>query len=180
MVSTDSRGLLLTSTSFAVFFSFRSRRIKPSPYGSWDLLLKRIDAIDHDNIALIALSSTDGSDLLMAGNENPSIEQPEIWALIERLEGIQCNCTVLVDLAFYVQQWDPGAKAITENLRVSSREIEWNVERLKRTALTGTFEIIFPAYAQHAIETYYSMACQVLNLYKKAKLPGLAALQRAL
>ncbi len=90
------------------------------------------------------------------------------------------NCAVLVDLAFYVQQWYPEASVVAEQLRLNAREIQWHVGRLKSAAQTGKLEIFFSDYAQPAITTYYLMTQRVLALYETYHLPGLADLQRAI
>lgn len=87
---------------------------------------------------------------------------------------------MLIDLAFYVQQWYPEALAVTEQLRLSAREIEWHVGRLKSAAQTGKLENSILMNAQRVAVTYYLMTQRLLTLYERGNFPMLAELQKAL
>lgn len=96
------------------------------------------------------------------------------------MEVLKANCEVLIDLAFYVQKWYPEALAVTEQLRLSAREIEWHVERLKGAERIGKLKSAFAMYAQPAVGTYYLMTRRLLALYEQGHLPMLADLQKSL
>ena len=54
------------------------------------------------------------------------LNQPQLWRLIGGLEGLEVlekNSEVLIDLAFYLQQWYPEALVIAERLRLDAREL---------------------------------------------------------
>ena len=93
---------------------------------------------------------------------------------------MKANCEVLIDLAFYIQQWYPEALVVAENLRLNAREIEWHVGRLRSAEKTGKLESAFPMYAQRAVATYYLMTRQVLALYEQGNHSMLVELQKAL
>jgi hypothetical protein len=99
---------------------------------------------------------------------------------LKGLEVLEANCAVLVDLAFYVQQWYPEALVVAEQLRLSARDIEWHVGRLKSAQQTGKLESAFTMYAQPAVATYYLMTRRVLALYEERNLAMLADLRNAL
>jgi hypothetical protein len=99
---------------------------------------------------------------------------------LDGLEVLETNSEVLIDLAFYVQQWHPEALVIAERLRLDARELKWHVARLKGAARTGNLEISFPFYAQRAAVTYYLMTRRVLGLYEAGNFSMLADLQKAL
>ena len=99
---------------------------------------------------------------------------------MEGLEELEKNCQVLVELAAYLQRWYPEAVVVAEQLRLSAREIEWHVGRLKGAAQTGNLQAAFGDYAQRAVTTYYFMTRHVLELYDRAGFAGLAELQSAL
>ncbi len=106
-----------------------------------------------------------------------------MWKLIGGLEGLEVlerNSEVLIDLAFYVQQWYPEALPIAERLRLDARELKWHVARLKGAAQKGNLQVSFPFYAQRAVVTYYLMTRRLLSLYEAANFSMLADLQRAL
>jgi hypothetical protein len=159
------------------------RRSQNSSQENWERLLKRLTAVDRSSIAEVALDIVDESGLRRKDEASAVLEPSEIWKLIgglEGLEALEANCTVLVDLAFYVQQWYPEAVVVAEKLRLSAREIEWHVGRLKSAQQTGKLENAFTMYAQPAVATYYLMTRQVLALYEEGNLAMLADLRKAL
>ncbi len=112
-----------------------------------------------------------------------TLEPAQIWKLVGGLEGLEvleANCTVLIDLAFYVQLWYPEALVVAEQLRLSAREIEWHVGRLKGAQKTGKLESAFAMYAQPAVATYYLMTRQILALYEQGSIAMLTELRDVL
>jgi hypothetical protein len=99
---------------------------------------------------------------------------------LEGLEILERNSDVLIDLAFYVQQWYPEAVAVAERLRLDARELKWHVARLRGAEQKGNLQISFPFYAQRAVVTYYVMTRRLLSLYEAGSFSMLADLQRAL
>ena len=99
---------------------------------------------------------------------------------MEGIDIMEANCTVLVDLVFYVQQWYPEALVIAEQLRLNAREVEWHIGRIRAAAKSGRSQAATAEYLQQAVSIYYRMTCEVLALYEQASLPGLADLQRAI
>jgi hypothetical protein len=170
--------LAALSTAGASYY-LRYRRRRRFPYGNWESLLERLSTVNR-NIALIARDHLNESGQWRIAED---LNATQIWSLIGGLEGLETmerNCPVLVDLAFYVQQWYPEACIVAEQLRLNAREIEWHVGRLRGAGQTGKLGTSFPDYAPRAITTYYLMTRRVLALYETCNLPGLADLQRAL
>jgi hypothetical protein len=164
----------------AGYYYFRSRRSSPA---SWEELFAGLTWIDRNNIAQVALDLIDESGKPKGGNDAASLEPSQLWKLIGGLEGLEVlerNSEVLINLAFYVQQWYPEALAIAERLRLDARELKWHVARLKGAAKTGNLQVSFPFYAQRAVVTYYLMTRRVLSLYEAGNFSMLAELQRAL
>lgn len=163
--------------------AYYSRRARRTSTGSWKQLLGRLTAMDRDGVAQVALDYADESGKRRADDSYPELESPQIWRLIGGLEGLDAlekNTAVLVDLAFYIQQWYPEAVVLAEELRLNAREVQWHVERLRGAAQMGNIESSFAAYAQPAIAKYYFMTRQVLALYERGNLPMLIELQRAI
>jgi hypothetical protein len=171
--------LLVLATVFVVY----SRRARKTSHGTWNDLLKRLKLLDRDNIAKIALDVIQEPGGREGEETEVELDPEEIWPLIGGLEGLEVlehNCSVLVDMAFYVQKWHPEAVVLAEQLRLNAREITWHVERLKGARNTGNLRSAFPDYAQRAVATYYLMTQSLLALYEQSKLPEFADLQRAI
>lgn len=174
--------LVAVGTTVAYYY-LRDRQRRRLPYGSWESLLSRLSTVDRDKIALISKTLLNESEPGRMAEGDSALNATQIWSLMDGLKGLEVmerNCAVLVDLAFYVQQWYPEASVVAEQLRLNAREVAWNVGRLKGAAQTGKLEIFFPDYARPAITTYYLMTRRVLALYERYNLPGLGDLQRAI
>lgn len=159
------------------------RRAHKSSQRDWERLLTRLTAVDRNSIQEVALDIIDESGQQRRDEDSAALESSQIWKLVGGLEGLEvleANCAVLIDLAFYVQQWYPEALVDAEQLRLSAREVEWHVQRLKGAQKTGKLESAIPMYAQRAVATYYLMTRRVLSLYEKGNLAMLADLQKAL
>jgi hypothetical protein len=159
------------------------RRAQRSSQRDWRQILTRLTIVDRSSIAEVALDIIDESGQQRKDEGRAALEPSEIWKLLGGLEGLdvlEANCAVLIDLAFYVQQWYPEALAVTEQLRLSAREIEWHVGRLKSAQQTGKLDSAFAMYAQPAAAAYYLMTRRVLALYKDGNLAMLADLRQAL
>jgi hypothetical protein len=150
---------------------------------TWEELFGKLIWIDRNNIAQVALDLVDESGQPRQAVDVEGLEPSQIWKLIGGLDGLEVletNSEVLIDLAFYVQQWHPEALVIAERLRLDARELKWHVARLKGAARTGNLEISFPFYAQRAVATYYLMTRRVLDLYEAGNFSMLADLQKTL
>jgi hypothetical protein len=164
-------------------YYFRYRRASKFPYGNFEVLLKKLVTVDHDKIAMIARDFVDESGHRRTDEDDLDLDPSQIYPLVGGLQGLEVlekNCAVLIDLAFYVQQWYPEALGVAEQLRLHAREIEWHVDRLKRAEKIGKLESSFADNAQRVIATYYVMTRHVLALYEHFNIPGNIELQRAL
>lgn len=156
---------------------------KRTSASTWEDLVKRLNPVDHNKIALIAMDILESDGGCQPEELRLNLEPSSIWVLIGGLKGVEAleaNCDVLVDLACYLQLWYPEALAIAEQLRLSSRELRWHLGRLRGAARTGNLQSAFPEYAQRAVMIYYLMTRQVLMLYEAAAAPGLSVLHKAL
>jgi hypothetical protein len=172
---------LASIVGVGTYYYLRNRRRKLYPYGKWDDLLKRLAPLDHQSLERIAEDPTALSALDIEHVE--TMDPQDLWRLLGGMHGIEVmekNCSVLVDLVFYVQQWYPEALLIAEQLRLNAREVEWHIGRLKATAKSGRPPAAAAEYLQQAVAIYYHMTREVLALYEQANLPGLDDLQRAL
>lgn len=174
-------GIFLSVLLFvAGYFYFRSRKARAA---NWEDLFVKLAWIDRDNIAQVALDLVDVNGQPKMDEDAASLEPSQLWNLIGGLDGLEVlerNSEVLIDLAFYVQQWYPEALPIAERLRMDARELKWHVARLRGAAEKGNLQISFPFYAQRAVVKYYVMTRRLLSLYEAANLSTLADLQRAL
>jgi hypothetical protein len=171
---------VLALIAIAMYYYHRSQN---SSEKNWERLLKRLTAVDRSSIAEVALDIIDESGQRRKDEASAVLDSSQISKLVGGLEGLEAmeaNCAVLVDLAFYVQQWYPEAIVVAEKLRLSAREIEWHVGRLKSAQQTGKLEGAFTMYAQPAVATYYLMTRQVIALYEEGNLAMLADLRSTL
>ena len=169
--------------SLIAIAAYYYRRARNSTQNDWDGLLNRLTRVDRSSIAEVALDVIDESGLPRKDQGSAILEPPEIWKLLGGMDGIEAleaNCAVLIDLAFYLQQRYPEALVVAEQLRLSAREIEWQVGRLRGAAETGKLAGAFPMYGQRAAAAYYLMTQRLLDLYQQGDPPKLAALQKAL
>jgi hypothetical protein len=158
-------------------------RGRPSPQVSWEELVKKLTWIDRNTIAQVALDLVYESGAPKESADAPHLEAAQLWSLIGGLQGLEVlekNSDVLIELAFYLQQWYPEAVVIAERLRLDARELKWHVARLRGAAQTGNLQISFPFYAQRVVVTYYFMTRRLLDLYQAVNFSMLAKLQEAL
>jgi hypothetical protein len=161
------------------YYYVRRRSKQPT----WEDLFAKLTSTDRNSIAQVALELVDESGQRRVLDDEETIEPSDLWTLIGGLEGLEVlerNSEVLIELAFYVQQWYPGAVVIAERLRMDAQELKWHVARLRGAAKTGNLQVSFPFYAQRAVVAYYLMTRRVLNLYEAGRFAMLADLQRAL
>ncbi len=176
-----SIGLFVTALILiAGFYYFRSRRSSPA---SWEELLGKLTWVDRNNIAEVALDLVDESGQPRVSDDAGNLDPSQVWKLTGGLQGLETlerNSEVLIDLAFYVQQWYPEAVVIAERLRLDARELKWHVERLKGAAQKGNLQVSFAFYGQRAVVSYYRMTRRLLSLYEAGNFAMLADLQKAL
>jgi hypothetical protein len=171
---------VITLVLIAGYYYFRNRRTSPA---SWEELLAKLTWIDRNSIAEVALNLVDESGQPKVADDAGSLDPSLVWRLTGGLKGLEVmerNSEVLIDLAFYVQQWYPEALVIAERLRLDARELKWHVERLKGAAQKGNLQISFAFYGQRAVVSYYRMTRSVLSLYEACNFSMLAELQKAL
>jgi hypothetical protein len=159
-------------------------RARKSSRSTWESLLKRLVFVDRNAIAEIALDVVNEEGSKRRDDNSAILKPSEIWTLIGGWDGVdalEANSIVLIDLAFYVQQWYPEkALVVAEHLRLSARELEWHVQRLRAAAKSGKLETSILMNAQRAAVTYFLMTRHVLSLYENGNLPMLSDLQQAL
>ena len=171
---------LILLLGLTVFYFLRLRRTSEA---TWDELMTRLAFVDRNGIERIALDAIDESGRRRQDEDAMLLESDEIWKLIGGMKGIEAlerNSQVLIDMAAHVQKWYPEALVTAEDLRLSAREIEWHVGRLRAGAGNGNLELSFGSYAQSAVATYYLMTRQLLALYESGNFPMLGDLQKAL
>lgn len=146
----------------------------------WHQLFGRLVLVDRYKVERVALSLLEPESPL-ASEEDLAPE--EIWDLLGGLEGLEIlrrNCSVLVELACFVQVTYPEALVVAEQLRLNAREIQWHVDRLCASSRVESLHASFPHYAQRVAATYYGMTQTLLGLSRVAGSPMYAELQAAL
>ena len=156
------------------YYISRARRASRN---AWTILLGRLQQLDREKVAAVAL------DLLEEHELQNQLDPNAIFEMIGGMNGLDAveqNCDVLIDLAAYVQRWYPDALQLAEELRLNAREIKWHIGRLQGASKTGHMQEQFPQYAQRAVATYYLMTRSLLVLYEGVQLPEFAELQQAI
>ena len=169
--------------AFLVLIALRVyRRSHRAAHADWDELLGRLTAVDRTSIAEVALDLVDESGAPRRDVASPVLASETIWQKVGGMEGLEIlerNCSVLIDLACYVQRWYPEGVVVAEQLRVSAREIEWHIGRLRSAKETGKLETAFSMYAPRAVATYYLMTQKLLALYEKGSVDLFSELEKA-
>jgi hypothetical protein len=164
----------------AAYYHSRSRK---RTQNTWQQLLARLVAVDRESLQQIAFDAIDASGQPRTDDGAKELKPEEIWRLIGGLKGLEIleqNSLVLIDIAFYLQQWYPEALIVAGELRVKAREIEWHVGRLRAAARTNELEGGFANDAQNTAAAYYLMTRRLLSLYETGRFPMLADIHRAL
>jgi hypothetical protein len=172
--------ILLGSAAGYGYYYRRSRRTSQD---AWEKIVARLTIVDRESIQQIAFDVIDESGRPRTDDRAKELGPEEIWRLVGGLKGLEVlekNSLVLIDMAFYLQQWYPEALMTAEDLRLKAREIEWNISRLRAAANTGTLEGWFANYAQNTVAAYYVMTRRLLSLNETGGLPMLAEVQKAL
>ena len=174
--------VLILAAILAITAIRASRRSHNTSQADWQELIGRLAAVNRGFIAEVALDLVDESGAPRR-DSSAVLESSQLWEKIGGMAGLEVlkrNSAVLIDLACYVQQWYPEAVAVAEQLRLSAREIEWHVARLRSAQQTGKLETAFSMYAPRAVATYYLMTRKVLALYEQGSLNLLSDLEKAI
>ena len=166
--------------ALVVLNQLRTRRLAKQ---SWEELLGRLIITDPYKIKRVASSLLEAENSPCSQDSQDELDPEEIWDLLGGLEGLETlanNCSVLVELACYVQQTYPEALVVAEQLRLNAREVNWHVSRLLTSSRVETLHASFPHYAQRAAATYFQMTLTLLALSRASGFPGHADLQAAL
>ncbi|MGC2403179.1 MAG: hypothetical protein WA510_25545 [Acidobacteriaceae bacterium] len=165
--------------SIAAYYLLHSRRRELR----WEKLIANLTWIDRNSIAEIALDLVDEFGQPRATGNAGTMEPSKMWKLIGGLEGLavlERNSELLIDLAFYLQQWYPEAVILAERLRLDARQLKWHLGRLNGAAARGNLQVSFSFYAQRAVVNYYVMTQRLLLLHETGRFPMLGDLRKAL
>jgi hypothetical protein len=174
-------GIFLVLLVSAAAYGYSYRRSHRTPETTWEQLLARLKAVDRESLQQIAFDAIDASGQPRTDDGAKELKPAEIWRLIGGLKGLEIleqNSLVLIDIAFYLQQWYPEALIAAEELRVKAREIEWHVGRLRAAARTNELEGGLANDAQNTVAAYYLMTRRLLSLYETGRFPILADIHR--
>lgn len=89
------------------------------------------------------------------------------WDLVGGLEGLRImenNADVLIDMAFYLQQWSTEAIEVTEHLRLSAQDIRREIHELKRSLRRNESDVLIPLRIQRVAGAYYLMTRRIIAL----------------
>lgn len=95
------------------------------------------------------------------------IEPSLTWTLLGGLEGLKVlekNAGVLIDIAYFLQQWSTEAVEVTEHLRLSAQDIRREIHWLKRSLHRRGSDVSVPLRLQRIAGSYYLMTRRVIAL----------------
>lgn len=178
--------LLVAGAVFAVLVAvavyYLWQRVQTSKR-SWEQLMASLIAVDRDGITAVALDAIEPTGRRRTDELARELKPDQIWKLLGGLDGVEVlekNSHILIEIAVHLQRWYPEAAAISEELRLQARELEWHVGRLRMAADKGHLEFHFASHAQSATIDYYLMTQQLRALCHKNKLPMFADLEKAI
>ena len=180
MISFSFTVIVFFASLVAVAWYYYRRR---APNTTWEILVSRLIALDRDAVEKIALDAITETGERRQDEHALELEPEEVWHLIGGLKGVEAlehNSKVLIDMASYIEKWYPEALETADELRLSAREIEWHVSRLRAASETGKLEILFHTYAQDAVASYYIMTRNLLAMYQRGNFEMFANLQRTI
>lgn len=138
----------------------------------WSQLISRLAPVDRSRIASIALAgprSSEDSETGYFGDLESELWFQEVgW---KGLDQIKNNCAVMIDMAHFIQSTYPEAVVTAEQLRVSARQVEWYIDRLRLASHAGHLEACFAEYADRAIGLYYGMTESLKTVYRERGVP---------
>jgi hypothetical protein len=157
-------------------------RKRTSRRSEWNTLVARLARIDRDRLAQIAAAQEHHEET--AGAEyTQAEEQSRLWFRevgLQGLEDMQNNCAVMIDMAHYIQSRYPEAVVVAEQLRLTARQIEWHLDRIRLASKAGHVEACFAEYGNRAIRLYCGMTETLKLLYEGVGVPERAQVQALL
>jgi hypothetical protein len=168
-----------------VVLAYRSGRTQKSRASvSWEDLIARLDRVNSAGVAGVAREFLNPTGQQVdPRNDGKRMEPSDIWDMVGGIQGIEVmrqNTAVLIEIAAYIQRWNPEAVIVAEQLRLDAHEMEGYLKRLKASDRAGTLQTWFPFYAQRAVSAYYLMTRRVLALCEISHAGLLPSLQAAL
>ena len=157
-------------------------RSRNSSRSEWNTLLARLAPIDRDRLAQIAVAQEHAQEINWT-EYTEAEEQSKLWFRevgFQGLDDLQNNCAVMIDMAHYVQSQYPEAVVVAEQLRLTARQMEWHLDRIRLAAKAGHVEGCFAEYGNRAIGLYCDMTKTVKVLYEGLGVPERAQVQALL
>jgi hypothetical protein len=137
---------------------------------SWEELLAQLRPMTRVGIEEVAtVFLFPSSEQLDARCSDIRLESQDVWDFIGGVEGIETmrhNARVLIDLAYYVQRWNPQASLVAEQLRLDANQIRVSLSRIQASKRNGTLDKWFPIHATRATAAYYLMTRRLYALYE--------------
>jgi hypothetical protein len=150
----------------------------------WPDLLARLSPVGRVGIEEVAaVFLLPSSEQLDSRRIESRLESRDIWDFMGGIEGLktmQRNANVLIELACYVQRWNPDASVVAEQLRLGANQIKTSLAKIHSSERQGTLSTWFPIYATRATAAYYLMTRRVCALYEISHEGLLAQLKTAI
>lgn len=150
---------LVITTGFALLH-LRGRRLV---IGEWQTIVARLEPVPFKSLERVAL------DHLQPSGSQLQLETDEMWELVggwDGLERMRHNANLLIELAAYIQIWNPDEAIIVgERIRQDSLTLKRAIRRIRLHKL-WIYRLRAPFYVQQAASAYYLMTRRLLALYQ--------------
>jgi hypothetical protein len=168
-----------------VWLALRAKRLQAERDAvSWTDLLARLSPVGRVGIEEVAaVFLLPSSEQLDSRSIESRLELRDIWDFIGGIEGLkamQRNADVLIELACYVQRWNPEASVVAEQLRLDANQIKTSLAKIRSSQRRGTLSTWFPIHATRATAAYYLMTQRLCALYAISHEGLLAQLKAAI
>ena len=165
--------------------AYRSGRTqKTRAAASWEELISSLEPVNSEGVANVARDFLNPTGMQVDPRRDGNrLEPSDIWNMVGGVDGIEVmrkNTAVLIEIAAYIQRWNPEAVIVGEQLRLDAQEMDGYLKKLKSSAKAGTLQTWYPFYAQRAASAYYLMTRRLVALCEISHAGLLPSLQGAM
>ena len=177
--------LALVLLCWLIFVFWRTKKVQNKRADlTWNELVAQLRPVGRVGIEEVAsVFLLPSSEQLDSRPNESRLDPRDIWDFIGGIDGLttmQRNAEILIDLAYYVQRWNPQACLVAEQLRLDANQIKTSLARIQSSKRRGTLTTWFPIHATRATAAYYLMTRRLCALYEVSHVGLLDQLKAAI